>query len=185
MLQLLGNSKLPIKSLFFFPLGTGDLMDLKSIPYKWHKNIFILWTNVPWCNPIYTLCFQKEGQSISTSKSSLSHAVDRLQNTLYSETPTQGKTRLWSHYCGNPRQEPIQELHSGGLLEASHVLNGLGRSVSRVIVLPTRCTPVAQSAWSKAWGELKSKHNFHLIVNSTVIFKNWVGGRGPRGIEAD
>lgn len=31
------NSNLPIKALFFLPLGTMNLMDLKSISYKWHK----------------------------------------------------------------------------------------------------------------------------------------------------
>lgn len=31
------NSNLPIKSLFFLLLGPMNLMDLKSISYKWHK----------------------------------------------------------------------------------------------------------------------------------------------------
>lgn len=72
--------------------------------------------------------FQRKDRSFSTSKSSLSHAVDRLQNTLYSEIQSRERLGLQSHCCGSRGQEPTLELRSGGLPEASNGLSRLGGS---------------------------------------------------------
>lgn len=107
--------------------------------------------------------FQRKDRSISTSKSSLSHSVDRLQNMLYSEVRSRERVGLHSHCCGNRGQEPTQGLCSGGLPEASRGLSRLG---GLQVIVPS------------SEGIDYSRHNFYVIVNSTRILRTGHGGRG-------
>lgn len=114
--------------------------------------------------------FQRKDRSISTSKSSLSHAVDRLQNTLYSEARSRERLGLQSHCCGNHGQEPTRGLCSGGLPEASHGLSRLGGP-------PGHHRPQVRG---------HRLQQTQLPRNSQFYkdFKNWGWGERPRGIRA-
>ena len=78
------NSNLPIESLFFLPLGTMNLMDLKSISYKWHKKyIHFYGLMYPSVWILFTTSTLKENnRPTSASKRLLSHLGDMLQNPL-------------------------------------------------------------------------------------------------------
>lgn len=113
---------------------------------------------------------QRKDRSISTSKSSLSHAVDRLQNTLYSEAQSRERLGLQSHCCGNHSQAPTQELCSGGLPEAS-------RGLSKLAGSPGHHHP--QNVYFKQFRGHRLQQT-QLSCNSQFYkeFKNWYRGRG-------
>lgn len=113
--------------------------------------------------------FQRKDRSISTSKSSLSHAVDRLQNMLYSEARSRERVGLRSHCCGDRGQEPTRGPCSGGLPEASRGLSRLGG--------PPGHRPQFR------------RHRLQqtqLLRNSQFYkdFKNWAWGERSRDIKA-
>lgn len=73
---------------------------------------------------------QRTDRSISTVKAhSVTLWTDRLRNTLHSEAQSRERLGLQSHCWGNRGQEPIRELCSGGLPEASRGLSRFGGSL--------------------------------------------------------